>query len=153
MNSVAASHVKQNFGEVLAQAALGPIGVERHRKLVAAIVPPHWLARHGELDERRVARAAQRQIEQGRLMAHQHVGIELLCASPVQRRQRIAAARREVDRWEAGQLCSADYIARWRAWLDLPVPSLVQCMCSDAQGWGIAMRQNSPFALSAQASA
>ena len=60
---VAASHVKQNFGEVLARAALGPIGVERHKKLVAAIVPPQWLSQQGALDERRAARAAQQQVE------------------------------------------------------------------------------------------
>lgn len=148
MNTVAASHVKQNFGEVLALAARGPVGVERHRKLVAAIVPPDWLARQGALDERRAARAAQRQVELGRLVAHQRAGIDLLCASPAQQRKRIAQARAEVDRWEAGRLCSADYISRWRAWLALPVPELVQRMCSDAQGWGPAMRQNSPFAVS-----
>ena len=152
MHSVPASHVKQNFGEVLALAARTPVGVERHRKLVAAIVPPDWLARHGAQDERRAARAAQRQVDMGRLMAHQQAGIELLCASPAQQRKRIAAACAEVDRWEAAQLCSADYIARWRAWLDLPVPQLVQRMCSDAQGWGVAMRQNSPFALAARPS-
>jgi antitoxin (DNA-binding transcriptional repressor) of toxin-antitoxin stability system len=145
MDTVAASHVKQNFGEVLARAAHGPVGVERHRKLVAAIVPPHWLSRHDAMDERRVARAAQQQVETMRLMAHQRLGIELLCAQPGQQRKRVEAARREVDRWEARQLCSADYIARWRAWLALSMPQLVQRMCSDADGWGSAMRQNSPF--------
>lgn len=143
---VAASRVKQNFGEVLARAAQGPVGVERHRKLVAAIVPPHWLSQHGALDERRAARAAQQQVELTRLMAHQQLGIELLCAEPAQLRRHIEAARREIDRWEDKQLCSADYIARWRAWLKLPAKQLVQRMCSDAEGWGRAMRQNSPFA-------
>jgi antitoxin (DNA-binding transcriptional repressor) of toxin-antitoxin stability system len=146
MDRVAASHVKQNFGEVLARAAQGPVGVERHRKLVAAIVPPHWLSQHGALDERRAARAAQQQVELTRLMAHQQLGIELLCAEPTQLRRHVEAARREIDRWEDKQLCSADYISRWRAWLKLPVKQLVQRMCSDAEGWGRAMRQNSPFA-------
>jgi hypothetical protein len=145
MDTVAASHVKQNFGEVLARAALGPVGVERHRKLVAAIVPPQWLLQHQLLDERRAARAAQQQVELHRLIAHQELGIELLCAPSPQQRKRVEAALHEVDRWEAGQLCSADYIQRWRAWLALPVKQLVQRMCSDAQGWGRAMRQNSPF--------
>jgi hypothetical protein len=153
MDAVPASHVKQNFGEVLAMAARGPVGVERHRKLVAAIVPPDWIARHGALDERRAARAAQQQLEQRRLMAHQQEGIELLCAPVAEQRRRIAQARREVDGWEAGRLCSTDYIERWRAWLDLPVRELVRRMCSDAQGWGPAMRQNSPFALAAAHSA
>jgi antitoxin (DNA-binding transcriptional repressor) of toxin-antitoxin stability system len=145
MDTVTASHVKQNFGEVLARAARGPIGVERHRKLVAAIVPPHWLSHHEALDERRAARALQQQVDLNRLVAHQQLGIELLCAQPPQQRKRIEAAAREVDRWEAQQLCSADYISRWRAWLALPVRQLVLRMCSDAEGWGRAMRQNSPF--------
>jgi len=146
MDIVAASHVKQNFGEVLARAAQSPVGDERHRKLVAAIVPPHWLLQHEALDERRAARAAQQQVELKRLMAHQQLGIELLCAEPAQLRRHIESARREIDRWEDMQLCSADYIARWRTWLELPVRQLVQRMCSQAEGWGRAMRQNSPFA-------
>ena len=151
MNTVAASHVKQNFGEVLALAARGPVGVERHRKLVAAIVPPDWLGRQEVMDERRAARAAQQQVELRRLIAHQQIGIELLCAPRGEQRARVAAALHEVDRWEAGKLCSDDYIAGWRKWLALPVRELVQRMCSDAQGWGTAMRQNSPFAVVAAA--
>jgi antitoxin (DNA-binding transcriptional repressor) of toxin-antitoxin stability system len=146
MDTVAASHVKQNFGEVLARAAQGPVGVERHRKLVAAIVSPQWLSQHQAVDERHAARAAQQQVELQRLLAHQQLGIALLCESPQQQRKRLEAALREVDRWEERQLCSVDYIQRWRAWLALPVKELVQRMCSDAQGWGRAMRQNSPFA-------
>lgn len=145
MDTVTASHVKQNFGEVLERAARGPIGVERHRKLVAAIVPPQWLERHEALDERRAARVAQEQVELRRLLAHQALGIEFLCAATALRKKRIEAARRVVDRWEAGGLCSADYIQRWRAWLALAPKLLVQAMCSDAQGWGRALRQNSPF--------
>ncbi len=145
MDIIAASYVKQNFGEVLERAARAPLGVERHRKLVAGIVPPHWLAQHQALDERRAARAAQEQVELRRLMAHQHLGIDLLCMTPPQQRKRLEAARREVARWEDEALCSADYIERWRMWLSLPAKELVQRMCSDADGWGRAMRQNSPF--------
>jgi antitoxin (DNA-binding transcriptional repressor) of toxin-antitoxin stability system len=145
MDLVAASHVKQNFGEVLARAAVGPVGVERHRKLVAAIVPPEWLAQHDARGDRVRAREAQQQVEQQRLMRHQRIAIDLLCAAPARQRASVAAARREVDRWEEGQLCSEDYIRRWREWLSLPVRELALCMCSDAQGWGRAMRQNSPF--------
>lgn len=146
MDHVPASYAKQNFGDVLARAAKAPLGVERHGKLVAGLVPPHWLARCDALDERRSARAAQQQVEVNRLLAHQRLGIELLCAPAARRRRLIDAGRREVDRWEACQLCSQDYIGRWRAWLALPAPQLVQRMCSDAAGWGRAMRQNSPFA-------
>jgi len=146
MDIVAASFVKQNFGEILGRAAHGPIGVERHRKLVAAVVPASWLSQHEALDERRAARAAQQQVEVQRLVAHQRVAIDLLCESPARQRKRLQAARRVVDRWEERQLCSDDYIQRWRAWLELPPKLLARRMCSDAGGWGAAMRQNSPFA-------
>lgn len=148
MDKVSASYVKQNFGEVLARAAHSPLGVERHGKLVAGVVPPRWLAQEDAFDERRAARAAQHQVELKRLMAHQRLGIELLCANAAAQRACIHAARQEVDRWEAHELCSADYIARWRDWLALPVRQMVQRMCSDAAGWGRAMRQNSPFGIS-----
>ena len=145
MNTVAASYVKQNFGEVLERAAREPIGVERHRKLVAAIVPPQWLLQHQGFDERHAARSVQEQTDLRRLAAHQRLGIELLCGTAPLQRKWIEAAGREVDRWEDEALCSADYIQRWRAWLKLPVKQLVPRMCSDAKGWGRAMRQNSPF--------
>jgi antitoxin (DNA-binding transcriptional repressor) of toxin-antitoxin stability system len=151
MDRVAASHAKQNFGDVLARAALGPVAIERHRKVVAALLPAEWLPRVESLDPRRAARAEQRQVEMARLMSHQQLGIDLLCSPPARQRKRIDAARRQVDRWEADGLCSADYISRWREWLALPVPDLVRRMCSDAQGWGAAMRQNSPFAADARA--
>lgn len=145
MDHVEASHVKQNFGEVLARAAREPLGVRRHRKLVAALVPADWLQRGGALDERRAAREAQKTVELQRLADHQRLGIELLCASPSRQARIVQAAGRQVDRWEAERLCSGDYIQRWRRWLALPVKELVQHMCSQADGWGPAMRQNSPF--------
>lgn len=149
MDTVAASRLKQNFGEVLARAVLAPVGVERHGKLVAAVVPAQWLERHDALDERQAARVEQRRIELQRLMAHQRLGLQLLCAPRVRQASRIRAALKEVQRWERQGLCSADYVLRWRKWLDLPLQRLVQTMCSDAAGWGSAMRQNSPFAASA----
>lgn len=145
MNIVAASRVKQNFGEILALAATAPQGIERHGKLVAALVPPQWLVQQSSFDERRAARAAQQQVDQQRLLRHQAFGIALLCGTAAEQRRWLACAAQQVDRWQAGQLCSADYIARWRDWLALPIRQLVQCMCSDAEGWGNAMRQNSPF--------
>ena len=145
MNIVAASRVKQNFGEILALAASAPQGIERHGKLVAALVSPDWLARQSGLDERRASRAAQQQVDQQRLLAHQAIGIALLCSTAAQQRSQLARVAQQVDRWQAQQLCSADYIARWRQWLALPLKQLVQRMCSDAAGWGNAMRQNSPF--------
>jgi hypothetical protein len=86
-------------------------------------------------------------VEQGRLMAHQRVAIALLSLPEPGRRRLLQAARREVRRWQDGQLCSRDYIDRWNEWLALPKAQLVERMCSDAGGWGQAMRQNSPFAI------
>jgi len=149
MNDVSASYAKQNFGDVIGQVALAPVGIRRHGKLVAALVSPEFLARAGVPDERRLARAAQRQVELARLAAHQRLGIDLLCAPAQRQRRVIDEARREVARWQDKQLCSPDYIERWRAWLALPSKELVQRMCSPADGWGNAMRQNSPFILAA----
>jgi antitoxin (DNA-binding transcriptional repressor) of toxin-antitoxin stability system len=142
---VPASFVKQNFGEVLARAAHQPVGIERHGKLVAAVVPPQWLQRSDALDERRAARAAQERVELLRLMRHQNLAIELLTAPATQQRKAIAAASAEVQRWQRLGLCSSDYIERWSQWLALPVKELARLMCGDAGGWGAAMRQNSPF--------
>src|SRR5438045_2427899 len=149
MDHVEASHVKQNFGEVLARARREPLGVRRHGRLVAALVPADWIDREHALDERRAARVAQQQVEQERLMRHQRIGIDLLCAGAAEQARRLRAAAREVDRWEALGLCSRDYIDRWREWLALPVKELVRVMISDANGWGAAMRQNSPFTIAA----
>jgi len=79
-------------------------------------------------------------------MAHQRIGIELLSRRE-RKKQLLEAARREVRRWSQRNLCSQDYIDRWTVWLCLPDVELVERMCSDANGWGKAMRQNSPFGV------
>lgn len=144
MDKVSASDAKQRFGEVLERASAAPVAIERHGRVVAAMVPAHWLASQDLLDERRRAREQQRLIEQRRLMAHQRIGIELL-TKPRSGQRLLAGARREVRRWADQRLCSQDYIDRWTEWLALPEAKLVALMCSDADGWGNAMRQNSPF--------
>lgn len=145
MDKISASDAKQSFGRLLEMAASAPVGIERHGKLVAAMVPPQWLSRSDLLDERRVAREQQKQVDQSRLMAHQRVAIELL-SHPEMADQLLSAARAQVQRWATQNLCSDDYIDRWHQWLALPQAELAQLMCSDANGWGKAMRQNSPFA-------
>jgi hypothetical protein len=92
-----------------------------------------------------VARQEQQQRELQRLMRHQKLAIALLCAPPDSQLQTLQAARSITDRWQAEHLCSADYIQRWQQWLALPLQQLAPLMCSDADGWGPAMRQNSPF--------
>jgi len=145
MDRVSASIAKQNFGHVLERAAVAPVVIEKHGKVVAAVVPPGWVDKLDLLDERRRAREQQKVVEQNRLMAHQHIGIQLL-GRKERRQQLLDAARNEVRRWADQNLCSQDYIDRWSEWLSLPEVELVERMCSDANGWGGAMRQNSPFA-------
>ncbi len=147
MDKVTASEAKQAFGNVLARAAVAPVAIEKHGKVVAAMVSPVWLERSQQWDERTHARREQKAVEQRRLMAHQRVAIALLSLPEPGRRRLLQAARREVRRWQEGQLCSRDYIDRWNEWLALPKAQLVERMCSDAGGWGQAMRQNSPFAI------
>lgn len=60
----------------------------------------------------------------------------------------IEQAQRMVDRWQAEQLCSLDYIEGWRAWLTLPTVELAKAMTSTDDAWARPMRQNSPFILS-----
>lgn len=146
MDKVSASLAKQNFGDVLERASIAPVAIEKHGKLVAALVPVSWLERANLLDERRQAREQQKQVDRNRLMVHQQIAIELL-TDDSRKRQLLEAARKEVRRWSDQRLCSQDYIDRWSDWLSLPPAALVKKMCSDASGWGNAMRQNSPFGV------
>lgn len=143
MITLTASQAKQNFGALLGQLTHGPVAIERHHKTVAVVLSP--AAAQSVTDPRRMARQAQQQREVQRLMQHQQLAIDLLCAPPPGQHKRIQAALDQVKRWEAEHLCSADYIERWRQWLALPVSELAPLMCGPAQGWGPAMRQNSPF--------
>lgn len=90
------------------------------------------------------ARLDQAHVEQRRLMVHQQIAIDLL-SNTARRRALLKSARAEVRRWSELQLCSPDYIERWSAWLELPVPQLVASMCSTSGAWAPAVRQNSPF--------
>jgi hypothetical protein len=54
-------------------------------------------------------------------------------------------ARETVDRWRREKLSGADYIERWTTLLKLPVRELALAMTSDLEGWGPALRQNSPW--------
>ncbi len=143
MITLTASQAKQNFGSLLGQLAHSPVAIARHHKTVAVVMSPE--AAHLMTDPRRLARQAQQQRETQRLMQHQQLAIDLLCAPRPAQKKRIQDALKQVKRWEAEHLCSADYIERWRQWLALPVSEWAPLMCSPAQGWGPAMRQNSPF--------
>lgn len=146
MFTLTASQAKQNFGALISQLARSPVAIERHRKTVAVVMSPE--AAQSVPDPRQVARLGQQQRELQRLMRHQQLAIDLLCAPIEGQQQVLQAARKEIERWQDEQLCSADYIQRWRHWLALPLAELAPLMCSDAGGWGSAMRQNSPFTAS-----
>ena len=143
MLTLTASQAKQNFGALIGQLANGPVAIERHRKTVAIVMSPE--SAQCLADPRVTARAAQQQREQLRLMQHQQWAIELLSSPPLIQQQQVQAAQKIVARWQSEQLCSADYIRRWQHWLALPVTELATLMCGPADGWGPAMRQNSPF--------
>lgn len=143
MYTMTASQAKQNFGALVGQLSQGAVAIERHQKIVAIVLSPEAAA--GVREPRQAARAQQQQREQLRLMHHQQWAIELLCASKRVQQQHLRAARLVVARWATEHLCSSDYIDRWQQWLALPVTELARHMCGDAQGWGAAMRQNSPF--------
>lgn len=149
MHTITASQAKQNFGALIAQLAQHPVAIERHHKTVAVVMSPE--AAQAAPDPRQAARQAQRQREQERLLRHQQLAIDLLCAPIATQRKALHAAQQVVARWQTEQLCSADYIARWQQWLALPLKELAPLMCGEAQGWGPAMRQNSPFVMSPSA--
>jgi hypothetical protein len=143
MQTFTASQAKQNFGALLSQLAHSPVAIARHNKTVAVVMLP---AMAQALPNPRVqARAEQQQREQQRLMRHQQLAISLLCATPEQQARQLKAAQAVVARWGRDGLCSADYIDRWQSWLGLPLKQLAALMCGEADGWGPAMRQNSPF--------
>jgi PHD/YefM family antitoxin component YafN of YafNO toxin-antitoxin module len=143
MQTFTASQAKQNFGALLSQLEHSPVAIARHNKTVAVVMLP--ATAQALSNPRQQARAEQQQREQQRLMRHQQLAIGLLCATPAQQARQLKAAHAVVARWVKDGLCSADYIARWQAWLALPLQKLAPLMCGDADGWGPAMRQNSPF--------
>lgn len=148
MKSFSASEAKQNFGELLAQAAKAPVRIVRHGKTVAAVVPAAWLEQHAaKVDPRLAARAAQQEKVREREDKHRRIALALLTAPAPQRKAMIKQAQQMVDRWQAEQLCSPDYIEGWRAWLRLPTAELAKVMTSTDDAWAKPMRQNSPFLL------
>lgn len=149
MQHMTASNAKQNFGELLEALAQGPVAIERHKKIKAIVCAPEaFQPAHragGQMLERRHARAAQETVEKDRLIKHQRLAIELLTMPKSQSNALIRQARAEVDRWRRDRLCSPDYGDRWDELLSLPRADMARAMCGDAQGWGTALRQNSPW--------
>ena len=145
MKHLSSTEVKNRLGALLTSLH-EPICIERHGKPVAYLVAPGDGPVSARELERRTARLVQAGIEKDRLVRHQRIALDLL-VSPRKATASIQAAQREVDRWDRDGLCSADYIRRWQDLLRLPVAQLAQAMASDLDGWGTALRQNSPWRI------
>ena len=149
MQQFSSTQAKQNFGQLMKACALEPVAIERHGKVQAILTSSvfHDAARATQdpLAQRRLARLQQAGAEKDRLIRHQRIALDLLTLAPADRERLIRQARDTVDRWRQEQLSSRDYVDRWAALLALPVQQLAREMVSDADGWGTALRQNSPW--------
>ncbi len=130
-------------------AALAPVAIERHGKVQAIVAAPRFFSalqiQPDETAARRLARLDQTVIEKNRLIRHQRIAFDLLTVPDDVRAKMIGRAQGTVARWQCEGLCSADYIDRWSAILLLPVKEMAIEMTSDANAWGPALRQNSPW--------
>lgn len=132
----------------MADAAKAPVCIVRHGKAIAAVVPAAWIEQNAlKVDPRLAARVAQQELERAREDKHRRIALALLVAPAKERKAMLGQALRMVERWQAEQLCSQDYIERWRAWLKLPPTELAKAMTSTDDPWARPMRQNSPFVL------
>ena len=149
MHQVTSTQAKQSFGDLLKEAAAHPVAILRHDKVQAIVASPAFFeAAHHAQDvalARRLARAEQALVERDRLIKHQRIAIQLLTLPSTQRRQLIDRARAVVEQWRAQRLCSEDYIVRWSGILGLPPREMALSIVSDVEGWGPALRQNSPW--------
>lgn len=148
MQQFSSTYAKQHFGELMKASALAPVAIEKHGKVQALVMAPAFQAarsKHDSVAERRLARLEQAAIEKDRLIRHHRIALDLLTREPAERERMIEQARDTVERWRREQLSSRDYIDRWTALLALPVHQLTRAMVSDADGWGTALRQNSPW--------
>lgn len=113
-----ATAAKQRFGELLERAARGPVGIVRHGRIVAYVVPPDGAALlRPDLSAMLQARALQADKAEARRRDH------LEFAGRIGARDR-DRARAIVARWETDKLCSAVYIRAWRELLGLPRAAL-----------------------------
>lgn len=147
MKSISASYAKQNFGEVLLMALEGPVSIEKHGKSVAIMSSPSLLKGQDRLELKKMARLQQKNIENERLIRHQKVAIRLLSDPEDIVINLIEKAKAEVRRWELLKSCSSDYIDRWDGILQKSSREISRLICSDLDGWGSALRQNSPWKM------
>lgn len=139
-----ATHAKQHFGDALAASSQGPVSITKHGKVVAVLTAATDSSAALPDAERRFARERQVSLELRRLVRHQQIAITML-SSPSIAATTVDAARRVVEQWEQAGSCSGDYIRAWKRLLALPTEDLARRMCGELNGWGVALRQNSPF--------
>ena len=149
MQQFSSTQAKQNFGQLMKASALAPVAIERHGKVQAVLMSPafHGAAQAAQdpLAERRLARLQLAGVEKDRLLRHHRIAMDLLTLTPAESERLIQQARDTVERWRREKLSSRDYVDRWAALLALPARQLAREMVSDADGWGTALRQNSPW--------
>jgi antitoxin (DNA-binding transcriptional repressor) of toxin-antitoxin stability system len=147
MHEVSSTEAKQSFGQLLKAASAHPVAILKHDKVQAIVAAPSYFAAaaQSELAARRLARAEQAIVERDRLIKHQRIALRLLTAPAAERRRLVERARAMVKLWRARRLCSDDYIERWTAILSLPPRKMALAIVSDPDGWGTALRQNSPW--------
>lgn len=94
---------------------------------------------------RQLARERHAILEKDRLIRHQRIASDLITLAPDRRDRLIKDARAVVSRWRAERLCSIDYIQRWEHILEMAPEEMALAIVSEADGWGPALRQNSPW--------
>lgn len=152
MERMTATAAKQNFAGLLEAAAEGPVAIDRHGRVAAVVLAPkafqaleHRAAPVDARASRSQARLAQSLVEKERLLWHHRIALDLV-TDPERARALLNEARASVRRWRDQGLCSVDYIERWEALLSLPRAQLARRIVGDLDGWGDALRQNSPWA-------
>jgi PHD/YefM family antitoxin component YafN of YafNO toxin-antitoxin module len=151
MQEFSATSAKQNFGALLKAAALSPVAIKSHQRQQAIVLSPAQFAQLSQsagaalAGARQLARAQQAVVERDRLLRHQRIALDVLTLAPRARAALLAQAQTEVARWRSEQLCHPDYADRWQAILALPLPELALALAAHHDGWGPALRQNSPF--------
>lgn len=150
MQQISATQAKQTFGHLLDASSHGPVAIEKHGKIRAIVASPEFFAaasqQQAELAERKMVRLAQAMREQERLIKHQQIALNLVTLPPAKAKAWVREAQTVVAQWQADRLCSRDYIEQWQTLLQRPLPELAKAMVSDLDGWGPALRQNSPWA-------
>lgn len=149
MLQFSSTQAKQCFGQLLQASVSGPVAIEKHGKVKAILASPERFAQAQQQgvqqESRLVARMRQAAVEKDRLIRHHRIALDLALFPADRARALVQQARGMVEKWRDGHLCSSDYIERWEQVLNLAPKKMAEVIVSDMDGWGTAMRQNSPW--------